>query len=216
MPDQADRRNVRPGHGRATRRMRARQISNMLGCALSLLLGLALPAAAQTIAVNEPLVMRLIFDDCLGYVVDKRAPFEGLDMSDLSPEVERSLLKVERRHNRKHLLSDRYYAIWGEDEHGRHCMIRSVDDPRLPALLGVQTAGFLDRLSARAAAAGMTEADVDPPIFDALHVHGWSEPGGDNDRELRMTVLPALAPEGSEVLDIGLIIVAAGWGRVTP
>ena len=46
----------------------------------------ALPATAQEIEENEALAMRLIFDDCLGYVKDGIEPFEGLETSDLTAQ----------------------------------------------------------------------------------------------------------------------------------
>ena len=63
----------------------------MLRYVIPLVLGLTAPAVAQEIVQDEPLVMRLIFDDCLGYVTKNAEPFGGLTAYALSPEVEKSL-----------------------------------------------------------------------------------------------------------------------------
>jgi hypothetical protein len=93
-------------------------------------------------------------------------------------------------------------------------MIQPVDGSRLPALLGVRNAGFLDRVSARAAAVGMTETDIGT-VFDGFHPHNWREPGGDGVHELRLVVLPIADSATGQFSDVGFIIVAAGpdWSR---
>jgi hypothetical protein len=182
---------------------------------LTLLLGSAAPAVAEGIYENEPLVMQLIFQDCLGFVSNDAQPFTGVTVMPLSPEVEADLPKAAFLvPNRKHVVSGRYYAVWGEDTKTRYCMIQPVDGSRLPALLGVRTEGFLDRLTARATDVGMTETDVGT-VFDGLHPHTWREPGGDGEHELRMVVLPTAESAGNEYADVGFIIVAAGidWRR---
>jgi len=47
----------------------------------------ASPAHAAEIEENEPLVMRLIFEDCLGYIRHGRTPFEGLATRPASREA---------------------------------------------------------------------------------------------------------------------------------
>jgi hypothetical protein len=178
--------------------------------ALALTLSLSAPVAAEGIEENESLVMQLIFQDCLGFVADDTRPFTGLTVLPLSPEVEADLPKAAFLvPNRQHVVSARYYAIWGEDTNTRYCMIQPVYGSRLPALLGVKTDGILDRLTARAAEVGMTETDIGA-VFDPLHVHTWREPGGDGEHELRMVVLPTAESANTEVVDVGFIIVAAG------
>jgi hypothetical protein len=59
--------------------------------AIAILTAVACPTAAQDIYENEDLVMRLIFDDCLGFVADDRPPFSGLNLFALAPEVEATL-----------------------------------------------------------------------------------------------------------------------------
>lgn len=174
----------------------------------------AAPAVAQT---DEPLVMRLIFEDCLGYVTAKKPPFGGLALGPIPPEAEAALpAHAAVIANRHQLLSPRYYAIWGEDEHVRLCMIRSVIPSDEPMLLMVETEGFLDRITARAAAHGMTEAHMGE-AFSPLSVSDWREPGGDGRAELRMVVMPSGGTEDGLLADAGLIIVAAGldWSPPT-
>jgi len=48
---------------------------------------LATPVAAQDTGMNEPPVMRLIFDDCMGFVLEDREPFVGLDTVSLPQPV---------------------------------------------------------------------------------------------------------------------------------
>ncbi|MFV0473189.1 MAG: hypothetical protein ACK5MQ_03130 [Pikeienuella sp.] len=171
----------------------------------------AFSAAAEP-EENEALVMRLIFDDCVGYASEEKTPFEGLDLKPLSPEDDAALDRRTRSlPNRRYLLSESYYAIWGRDAGVRICMIRPVTTAEGPMLLLVNPDGFLDRVTARAAVHGMTEADVGEE-FSPFYLNSWREPGGDG--ELRVTVSPTAGSSDSPLLDAGLIIVAAGVDRV--
>ncbi|VDC23280.1 hypothetical protein [Pseudogemmobacter humi] len=182
----------------------------------AVLLGGLAPALADPAGqTDEPLVMRLIFEDCLGYVTAKKPPFEGLALAPIPPEAEASLPAASAGiANRHQLLSPRYFAIWGEDEDVRLCMIQTMISSDEPMLL-VETEGFLDRITARAAAHGMTEADVGEE-FSPFYTNDWSEPGDDGSTGLRMVVMPTGGTEDGALADAGLIIVAAGLGWRPP
>lgn len=116
--------------------------------------------------------------------------------------------------NRHHLLSERHVTYWGEDRAAegrtRLCVIMGTDDYAThPALLSVQPEGFLDRMTARAAAEGLTDHDLPDSFTPAADPPGWSAPG-DGPGELRIVVLPHDRPTPGRPLDIGIIIVAAG------
>ena len=180
-----------------------------LACGLALSL-LAVPALAQDLVDKEPLVTRLIFEDCLAYVRNGTPPFAGLSLTPIRPEVDAGLpAPAHTFQSRYQLLSDRYYTYWGMYDGKRTCVIAGVDDyARFPALLTVPVTGFLDRLSQRAAKAGLTD-QVLPKVFDPAEAPVFSEPGDDPD-EVRIVVMPyEPAPEGT-LVDIGIIIVASG------
>jgi hypothetical protein len=81
----------------------------------------ALPLQAAEIEENEPLVMRLIFEDCLGYIRHGRTPFEGLATRPASREAIAELpSRAPDREKAVELLSPRYVAAWGRDGQTRH------------------------------------------------------------------------------------------------
>lgn len=168
------------------------------------------PAAAQEPVNSEPLVTRLIFDDCLSYVRDDTAPFAGLSLTPIRPEVDAGLPAPARDlPNRHQLLSDRYYTYWGVHDGKRLCVIGGVDDyARFPALLSFPVTGFLDRLSQRAAQAGLTD-QILPKVFSADEAPVFSEPG-DDPGEARIVVMPYEPALEGTLVDIGIIIVASG------
>jgi hypothetical protein len=175
----------------------------------------ATPMAAQDRTDAETLVMRLIFEDCLGYVRNGTRPFAGLDLAPVRPEVEASLPAAARLLPERHqLLSERYYTYWGDDGTTRLCVISASDDhASFPPILTVQHKGFLDRLSLRALAEGITEHEL-PERFDMFGTPKWSEPGDDPD-ELRIIVIPYEPTIDGTLIDMGIIIVAVGNDRPT-
>ena len=170
---------------------------------------LASASEPPSIEDNETLVMRIIFDDCLGFIQKDITPFEGLSLSPITAQG-RDMLPVRRRTNGeiRHLFSDRYVVTWGEDNESRYCMVLTSLPSDKPMMLGVKREGFLERLTKRADAVGMTENDL-PAEFSPLHTTGWREPYDDGMSELRMVVMPAGGQDGQEMVDAGLIMVAA-------
>ncbi len=181
--------------------------------AAAVLLAMAIPSGAEDRPDAEALVMRLIFQDCLGYVRDGSPPFAALALGPLRPEVEAGLPEAARRLPDRHeLLSPRYYTHWGKDGTTRLCVISAADDyARFPALLTVRHEGFLDRVSQRAAAEGLTEHAL-PERFDMHGTPTWSEPGNDP-AELRIVAIPYEPTVEGVPIDMGIIIVARGLGR---
>jgi len=169
----------------------------------------AIASEPQTIDNNEPLVMRIIFDDCLGFIKTDITPFEGLSLSPITSKG-RDMLNL--RHTGKgqmhHLFSDRYVVAWGQDNRSRYCILLTSRPSDEPAMLGVKRTGFLERLTKRADAVGMTENDL-PETFSPLHATSWREPDDDDNLGLRLVVMPTDGSDDQEMADAGLIVVAA-------
>lgn len=174
-------------------------------------------AHADRIEENEPLVMRLIFDDCLGYIRDDKAPFQGLATRVASVDVIGTLSSHSSEHGKVvELLSPRYVAAWGEDKDARYCVVRMAwSDQRPPGvgLLGVRSAGFLTRVAERAAAEGITERypdDLDDE-FSPFNVYGWGQQETGHQtgplRPIRFSVLAS--GEGGAENDVGLVEVSS-------
>lgn len=182
------------------------------------------PAGAQTmpaeaIRENEPLVMRLIFEDCLGYVRHGRTPFKGLATRPASPAAAAQIPgpmfsfgpKVE-------LLSPRYVAAWGSGEGSRYCSVLTVLAGNAPSggrgagpgLLGVRPDGFIARVTARAVAHGITERSVGEE-FSPTSLNSWYDrETGHNSGPLR-PISFSLIPTGNTgdggLVDAGLIVM---------
>ncbi|MCP1548225.1 MULTISPECIES: hypothetical protein [Methylorubrum] len=174
----------------------------------------ASPAHAAEIEENEPLVMRLIFEDCLGYIRHGRTPFEGLATRPASREaIDQLPSRVPNREQAIELLSPRYVASWGRDADGGHCLIFTVWSAvrdGLPMRLGVRAKDFLGRVTERARAAGLDEA-FPADTFSPLATSLWSEKSTGHDaaplRPVSFTILPTGGDEASGLMDAGLIVV---------
>ena len=172
-----------------------------------------LPSRAEEIRENEPLVMRLIFVDCLGYLRHGRTPFEGLATRPASEAAAmRFPAAMPNRNQIVELLSPRYAAAWGADGNGRHCIVQTTSDPwppQAPALLGVQPKGFVARVTARAAEEGLTQ-HPDGGEFSPLVIPTWSEPESGHDvgslRPIRIVVAPTINSGNGSLVDAGLIV----------
>lgn len=174
----------------------------------------ALPARAGAIEENEPLVMRLIFEDCLGYIRHGRTPFEGLATRPASKEaIDQIPSRAPDREKAVELLSPRYVASWGRDADGRHCFLQTVwwaERDGLPARLGVRAKDFLGRVTERARSAGFEDtfpADTFSPLATSL----WSEKSTGHDagplRPVSFTILPTSSDEATGLMDAGLIVM---------
>ncbi|KQQ31281.1 hypothetical protein ASF53_00765 [Methylobacterium sp. Leaf123] len=170
----------------------------------------ALPARAVEIEENEPLVMRLIFEDCLGYIRHGRTPFEGLATRPASREaIDQLPPRAPDREKAVELLSPRYVASWGQDADGRHCLIFTVWSALrdgLPARLGVRTKGILQRIDARARQEGFTEAGI-AEAFSPLATSFWSETSTGHEsgplRPVSFSILPTGGDEASGLIVMG-------------
>lgn len=179
----------------------------LIGCVLSN--SPVMASEPQTIKNNETLVMRIIFDDCLGFIKKDITPFEGLSLSPITPKG-RDMLHAGRtsKGEIRHLFSDRYVIAWGQDNRTRYCILLTSRPSDEPTMLGVKRAGFLERLTKRADAVGMTENNL-PAIFSPLHTTSWREPDDDGNLGLRILVMPTDSSDDQEMVDAGLIIVTA-------
>jgi hypothetical protein len=180
---------------------------------LALTLTQGLPAAAQDRVDNKALVLRLIFQDCLGFVRDGRRPFAGLDLAPLRPEVEAALPAAAKALPDRHqLLSERYFTYWGESGTDRLCVISAADDyARFPPLLTFRHEGFLARISQRADEERLTDHAL-PDRFDMFGTPVWSEPG-QNPSELRIVAIPYEPTVEGVPIDMGIVLVAMGLDR---
>ena len=182
----------------------------LLGCMLAVR-----PAYADVVKPDEPLVMRLIFEECLGFIRDGRVPFAGLATQPASSQARDEFPSgMPNRDQIVELLSPRYAAAWGSDGSASHCMVRTVLDPALPnvpGLLGVDPVGFIGRVAKRAGAVGLTEHSPEPDL-SPLVVPYWSEPETGQDagprRPVRIAVMPGGANDARTLLDVGIIIVS--------
>lgn len=169
----------------------------------------ALASEPQTIEDNEPLVMRIIFDDCLGFIQEDITPFADLKLLPITAKGKDTLrARYTKNGTVYHLFSDRYVVTWGEDNQDRYCILLTSRPSEKPMMLGVKRAGFLERLTKRADAVGMTENTL-PAEFSPLYTTSWREPLDDGMSELRMVVMPTGGSEDQEMVDAGLIMVAA-------
>ncbi|MEE7458437.1 hypothetical protein MPAR168_08995 [Methylorubrum populi] len=172
----------------------------------------ALPAHSAEIEENEPLVMRLIFEDCLGYIRHGRTPFGGLATRPASREaIDQLPRRAPDREKAVELLSPRYVASWGRDADGRHCLIFTVWSglrDGLPMRLGVRAKDFLGRVTEKARAAGLNEA-LPADAFSPLATSLWSETSTGHDsgplRPVSLTILPTGGDEVGGLMDAGLI-----------
>ena len=90
--------------------------------------------------------------------------------------------------------------------------MRTVLDPwppPEPGLLGVRPAGFVARVTARAAADGLTGHPAPGEAFSPLVTTTWSEPETGHDtgplRPIRFVIMPSGRNGDGSVLDAGLI-----------
>lgn len=183
-------------------------------CAAFLTLALGgLTAQATEIKADEPLVMRLIFEDCLNYIREGKTPFEGLVARPASKKAMQTLPSaLTYAAPPLELLSPRYVAAWGSDENNSYCMVRSVweDIASTDGLLGVQKDGFISRVSKRAIAAGITEKD-DGTDFSPIMSIGFYEPSTGHDtgpqRPITFVILPVEEDNASGLSDAGLLVM---------
>lgn len=181
---------------------------------------IVLPARAAEVESNEPLVMRIIFEDCLGYVRRGQVPFAGLPTRPAAAAaIGRLPARMPNRDKAVELLSPRYTASWGEDANGRHCYVGSsfeADQAGLRGLLVAPAQGFLERATARANAEGLTEAGVAEELSPLASSY-WSEPETGHDRgslrPVSVSVLATTAPDARGVAEVGLILMGGPPGR---
>lgn len=179
-----------------------------------ILLLAAPPIQAGEIEENEPMVMRLIFTDCLGYIRNDKTPFQGLATRPASAEAIDTLnARLPDRDKAIELLSPRYVAAWGADNDARYCTVQTVWDGKQPygtGLLGVRPTGFIERVTERAAAVGISERDPGEE-FSPTTVMSWYEPDTGYEtgpmRPIRFAVLPTNGTDDGSLVDVGLIIM---------
>ncbi|MCJ2029779.1 hypothetical protein MKK50_10265 [Methylobacterium sp. J-043] len=159
--------------------------------------------------------MRLIFEDCLGYIRHGRTPFEGLATRPASRDALDQLpSRVPNREQAIELLSPRYVASWGRDADGRHCLIFTVWSALrdgLPARLGVRAKSILPRIDARARREGLTESGM-ASEFSPLATSYWSEGGTGHDRGPQRPISFSLLATGTGdeargLMDAGVIVM---------
>ncbi|MGQ4275022.1 hypothetical protein [Terrihabitans sp. B22-R8] len=183
---------------------------------LAAALCLAQPVAAEPIQPNGDLVMRLIFEDCLGYIRHGRQPFTGLETRQASPEALQGLHSpATSRAGTVQLLSPRYVADWGSDASASFCMIQTVRDDKGEPIspsghLGVEPKGFIGRVTERAVREGFTERDVGEEL-SPLFISTWRQP--DNGQEIgpespiRFVIMPTGEDDANGLVDAGLIVM---------
>ena len=179
----------------------------------------ALPAVSAQMAANEPLVMRIIFEDCLGYVRHGRTPFKGLATRPATAAVIEQLpARMPNRNDAVELLSPRYVASWGEDADSRYCYVGAVFkavEAGVPVRLGVPAADFLRHVTRRALGEGLRDAMV-ADKFSQLSTSAWSEPDTGHDRGSLRPIgvsLMATTPTNAQgIAEAGLIVMGGPPG----
>ncbi|QTD56382.1 hypothetical protein [Parasphingorhabdus cellanae] len=178
------------------------------GLAIFCCLSSASASEVKTIPDNETLVMRIIFDDCLGFIQKDITPFQGLLLLPITVKGSDALrARYTENGAIHHLFSDRYVVAWGEDSDDRYCIVLTSRPSDQPMMLGVKRAGFLKRLTKRADAAGMTENNMPGP-FSPLYTMSWRSPDEDGQSGLRMVVMPSGSSKDKQIADAGIIVVA--------
>ena len=180
---------------------------------------LAPPAFSATMAPNEALVMRIIFEDCLGFIRHGRTPFAKLPTRPAAAAaIEQLPARMPDRNKAVELLSPRYVASWGEDADGRHCYVGvnlAAPQAGVPMRLGVPTAGFLQRVTRRAADEGLRDALV-ADEFSPLATSTWSEPATGHDRgplrPVSMSVMATTPADAEGNAEAGLIVMGGPPG----
>lgn len=211
---------ARPQHSRrafATVRTEVPLTSPLLLLAAALLV--ASPVRAAMLEKNEPLVMRIIFEDCFGYVREGRVPFAGLLTRPASADAIAQLpSRMPDRERAVEFLSPRYVASWGEDANGRHCYVGTVllaVQRGMPGLLGVPVKGFLGRVTARATAEGLRDAVV-ADAFSPLGLSSWSESATGHDtgpgRPVSFSLIATTPADARGVAEAGLILMGGPPG----
>ena len=178
---------------------------------------LAVPAARAEVAIerNEPLAMRLIFDDCLAFARDGKPPFEGLKRGPVPRDVLDGLSRpadfVGPNAQTTYVVSRRYVAIWGIDPWRRaFCTVQTPFGAEEPGRLGIDPRTFLARVVDRAKAEGLTEIYGAEAGLSPLKLLSFSEPG-EKEGELSFTFMPRIRNADGTLVDIGLIMMG---GRV--
>ncbi|WP_252920356.1 hypothetical protein [Aurantimonas endophytica] len=159
--------------------------------------------------------MRIIFEDCLGYIRHDRMPFQGLATRQASPEAVKELRSpLLSRRGTVELLSARYVASWGVDSDRRFCMVQTIrdgDGPPAPRLLGVRPEGFIARVTGRAVKEKIPERYTGEE-FSPLTVTGWHEPETGHDsgpeRGVSFTIMPTDHNEDDSILEAGLLVMS--------
>ncbi|MEZ5798026.1 MAG: hypothetical protein R3D63_11425 [Paracoccaceae bacterium] len=166
-----------------------------LRCAI-LSLALGLPAGAQQPAAAPDLVLRLMFDDCLGFARDGAEPFDGVAAPAFDAADVRALRPYFPASARAFRLDGQpYLAFIGTDSGRRFCaVLQAVED----APDGMQLdAAFIEAASDRAAGLGLV-LDHRQDSYgrtDAL----WRQPQFQQDPTLGIVVSLSLGPAGSEM-----------------
>ena len=194
--------------------------SSLLPLLFAVLLPMApSPAASAPVVPDEPLVMRIIFEDCLGYVRHGHTPFQGLATRPAdSTAIEQLPARMPDRGKAMELLSSRYVVSWGEDADSRHCYVGVVFaavEADAPVRLGVPAAGFLQRVTRRAADEGLRDALV-ADEFSPLAISTWSEPETGHDRgplrPVSMSLIATTSADATGVAEAGLIVMGGPPG----
>lgn len=168
-------------------------------------------ARAAEVEENEALVMRIVFEDCLGYIRNGKTPFQGLHTGPASDEAAKTLHPMMRAYGTvMELLSPRYVASWGEAPDSRFCAVMTVYGITAPGQLGVRPDAFIARVTERAAAAGLTQAETSG-VFSPINSTRWSEPVTGTDanpkRPVSVSIMPTSANADESLLDAGLIVM---------
>lgn len=173
---------------------------------------LALPVQAQEITQGEMRLMGLVFDDCLGFVRGGSQPFRNTEQMPVSDQTLADLPSPARAPGAtaRHILNERYTAIWGQDETARFCMMVSNSESTADMMFLVDPNAFLDRVTAQATAAGLTQHEP-PEEFSPIHISLWHEPGTYSDG-IRLVILPTADRQDQK--DVGYFIV--GGPPITP
>lgn len=195
--------------------------------AAGLALGMAAHPAQAGGGDGEALLMRVVFADCLGFVRHGRAPFAGLPsrpapadaVADMPAPMRDGAQTVE-------LWPPGYVAAWGTvaaqkaaglQPHGGERFCR-VAGPGASGALGVAADGFARRMTARAAAAGLTDTPNEPgDRYSPVMILSWSEPGAQPDdgprRGVSFSLVGGVAGADGRV-DLGVMLMAGpGGGR---
>ena len=168
---------------------------------------LPMPAAAQETEGDEALAMRLIFDDCLGFVKNGVEPFKGLKTRVLTLKEHEQFAAPTNEGFSSKVIENRPYVVeWGALGDDRVCWIALAGNLISNPLLTVRKQEFLSQATFLAKKEGLVvgTSETNPEYGEFSWVdYSWVEPG---EEETGLRILLSFSTDG-ELANLDSIFV---------